>query len=93
MRKQIIAKQNTGLVVPAGIHRGDVAARLGIVQNVIMNQRCQMDHLDNCGQHLVIVADPAAGFGGQQQQHGSQALAAEPSRMLQDVADVRILAA
>ena len=50
--EQVITKQYAGFVIPAGIHCCDVASGFGVVQYVIMNQRRQMNHLDNGSQHL-----------------------------------------
>ena len=64
--------------------------RSGVVQDVVVDERRGMDHLDDGRQHDVLVADAAGRLRREQQQHRPQPLAAKPSRVREDVGQVGI---
>ena len=69
VREEIVAKQNACFIVPAGIHRRDVASGFRLVKHIIVDQSRQMNHLDDSRQNLMVVTNTAGRFRGEQQQH------------------------
>ena len=53
-RKQVIADQNAGLVVPQQVGRGPSAALGAFVDHVIMQQRGGVNELDRGGQMHIV---------------------------------------
>ena len=93
VREQVITEQHAGFVIPAGIHGCHMASGFSVVQHVIMNERRQVNHLNDSTQNFVILTNSAAGLCRQEQQHRSQPLPSKSGRMFEDVANVRILTA
>ena len=74
--EQEIADQNAGLVAPDRVGRGQPAAQIAFVDDVVMKQRRGVDKLDDRGEAEMAVAAIAAEPGRGQCQHRAQALAA-----------------
>lgn len=62
---EIIAQHHGRLVAAKVVDRRAVAAQLGLVQDVIVDERRHVDHLHHCRQHEMFLADLAAGLAGQ----------------------------
>lgn len=92
VREQVIAEEHARFVVPAGVHRGDVASRFGFVEHVVMHESGRVNHFDHGAEHAMCVVDRPGGGSGKQQQHGPQPLAAKVGDVGKDIGDVRILA-
>ena len=90
--EQKVAHQDAGFVVVAGVDRFAVAAELGFVQHVVVDQRGRVDHFDHGGQGDVLVVGPAQGFGRQQQQGRPEPLSPQAEGVLDQLVDERIVA-
>jgi hypothetical protein len=74
-------------VAPGGVGRRTAAADVGLVDDVVVDQGCGVEHLDYGAEADARVAGAAEGFGGEQQQQRADALAAAGHQVLRDVGD------
>ena len=65
------------------------AAQVRFVDDVVVQQRRRVDHLDHRRQRVMVRSRVAAGARRQQQQRGAQPLAAAADDVLGDLADQR----
>ena len=73
--KKVVAHQDRNLVLPYGIDGGEATAGIGIVDNIIMNQRCSMKNLHQGCTPVAPFVDPAAEFGAEKHENRADALA------------------
>ena len=71
---------------------GDVPAHRGAVEDVVVDQRGRVDHLDDGAEDVMGRRSLAAGAGGQQQQDGPQPFAAVVPDVIDDGLDLGIAA-
>ena len=74
-------------VAPGGVGGGAAAAEFGLVDDVVVDQGCGVEHLDHGAEADAGVRGAAEGFGGEQQQQRADALAAAGHQVLRDVGD------
>jgi hypothetical protein len=63
-----IAQQDGGFVALEMVEGGAFSAHLGLVENVVMNERGDVDHLDDRAQGVMDVAWVSGGAGAQEQE-------------------------
>ena len=80
--EQVVAQENAGLVIPAGVDRVEMAADRGFVQDVVVDQRGGVDQLGDHRQGGVFGPDSATGRGRQQHQGRPEPLPAQPEAVL-----------
>jgi hypothetical protein len=74
-------------IAPDGIRGLAAAAQVGFVDHVVVQQRRGVDELDHGGELVRIRAAVSERTGGQQQQHGPQALATCTDDVFGDLVD------
>src|SRR5579859_1028636 len=72
--EEIIAKQDSYAFTPVGIHRWNAAPGIGMVDDVVMDQCCQMDHLKGDTYEQELLEEIIAKLAGEQGQGRAQAL-------------------
>ena len=90
-RIQEVADQHGGRVAERRVGRRAAAPLRGLVDDVVVQQRRRVDHLDDRGERVLVAAGVAACAGGQQQQRRPQPLAAAADDVVGDLADERDL--
>ncbi len=80
-RVEEVAQQHRGLVVPALVDAGHAPAHLGAVEHVVVDQRGEVDQLDDRRDRGVLVGRVAGRVARQQHQRSAQLLAAEPAHV------------
>ena len=83
---QIVAQQDGRLVAAEVIDRSALSPELGFIEHIVVDERGHVDHLDDGGDDGVGVDQFAAGFSGQQDEHGAEHFSAESAH----VADERV---
>ena len=84
-RKDIIARKDGHLIIPASIGRSRAAACIRLIDDIVMNQRCRMDEFKGLGQRqdMSEVKRPAP-MCRQQAERWTDALAAGCDNMQSD---------
>ncbi len=67
-----------------------MAADLGVVQHVVVDERGGVNHLDDGGQRAVVGDDRADGFGGEQEQGRAKPFAAQAEGVPGQLVDERV---
>src|SRR5216110_3884586 len=75
LREVVVTQENGDLVTPYGVYGSMSATSAGLVNNIIMNQRCQMDHFKGDTEQEQIVKTILIKFACEQGQGSTQALA------------------
>jgi hypothetical protein len=75
LREEHIAKQDAGGIAPTGIDGDDMASESRSVEDVIVHQRCGVDHFNDGGQHVVRGCHSATSSTGKEEKRGPQSLA------------------
>ena len=91
MGKEVIAQEDAGFVVPAGIDRIHVPAEGGFVEHVVVDERGGVDHFHRGRQRQVVAMQPAAGLAREEHQGGPQPLSAEANAVFDQVVDEGML--
>ena len=86
-RIEKIADQHRGGVAELGIGGGVPPPQLRFVDDVVVQQRGRVDHLDHGRQRVMIAAAIAAGAGREQQQARAKPLAAAADDVFGNLAD------
>lgn len=76
MGNQIVAEQNGALVADEAVERGLSPADVGFVEDVVVDQRRHVDHLDDGGEDHVFPANVADRLGREQEQLWAEQLPA-----------------
>src|SRR5262245_662492 len=74
-REVVVTKEKGDLVSPYCIHRSISTTSTGLVNNIIMNQRGQMDHFKRHTEQEKLIESILIKFTGEQGQGSTQALA------------------
>ena len=74
---EVIAEEHRRLVPAEVVDGGPLAAKLGFVQHVVVNERGHVDHLDDGRQNDVSVLELSAGLAGEEHEHGAEHFSAE----------------
>ena len=82
-----VAGQNALLVAPGGVGGRPAAARVGAVNNVVVDQRGRVHHLDHRAKANSAVAKKIQLMRSQQQKRGPDALAAAFAQVLGNFGD------
>ncbi len=87
---KVIADQDACLVAPERIGRGPPAAELGLIDDVIMEERRRVDVFDHAAQKVfgVVFAEPAES-GREEVQQRAEPLAARAEDVFADLLDER----
>ena len=83
--EEVVAQQDGGLVAPLGVDRGGVAADQCLVEDVVVDERGRVDHLDDRRQDRVRGGERAARLAGKQQKRRPQPLAAEVGGVIDEL--------
>ena len=73
--KEVVSHQDRNLVLPDGVDGGEPTAGIGIVDNVIVNQRRSMKNLHQSRPPVTPFVDPATEFGAEQHENRADTLA------------------
>ena len=84
-----VAGEDAFGIAPGGVGGGAAAAGVGLVDDVVVDQRCGVQHLNDGAEADARVRGAAEGFGGEQQQQRADALAAAGHQVARDVRDDR----
>ena len=84
---QPVARKHAHVIAPARIRRGAATARVRAIDHVIVNQRGAVNHLDDRAQRNRALAAIAARSRSEQQQRGTQPLAAAFAQVAADFSD------
>ena len=82
-----VAGEDTHGVAPLGVGGGTAAAGLGVVDDIVVDERGGVDDLDDGSELHRAIASIAEEFGGEQQERGADALAAASAQILADFGD------
>ena len=74
-------------VAPGGVGGGAAAAEFGLVDDVVVDQGCGVEHLDDGAEADARVRGAAERLGREQQEQRANALAAAGHQVLRDVGD------
>ena len=86
-REQVIAHQHGDLVLPDRIDRCEPAARVGVVHDVVVDQRRGVQDLHERGAPVAPFVDPAAQFRAQEDEDRADLLALLPHDVLRHQVD------
>ena len=81
-----IAHEDGVLVAPEAVDGGGAAADVGLVEDVVVDERGEVDELDDRSQHGVLGAHAAGGLGGEKQEGGAEHFAVELADVAAQVA-------
>ena len=87
--EQVIAQQDGRLVPPLGVDRRGVAADERLVEDVVVDQRRRVDHLDHRGQDRMGGSIAAAGLAGQEDEGRAEPFPLEVGAVVDQVLDER----
>jgi hypothetical protein len=90
MGKQTITEQDRDFVSPIGSERESASTDLGFVHHVIVNQRCEMNHLYDNGDGNMRLIDRAQGPRRQRHEGWAQVFALAIERIIGVGSDVRV---
>ena len=85
--EEVVAQQDGGLVAPLGVDRGGMAPDHGLVEDVVVDERGRVNHLDDRRQDRMRGDERAARLAGKQQQRRPQPLAAEVRGVIDELLD------
>ena len=89
---EVVAQEDAGLVVPAGIDGVEVAAERGLVEDVVVNEGRGVDHFDGGGQRRWSRRSGPGDTGRQQQQGRPQPLAPQADPVFDQAVDEGMVA-
>ena len=82
-----VAGEDAFGVAPGGVGGGAAAAGVGLVDDVVVDEGGGVEHLDDGAEADAALAGAAEGFGGEQEQQRTDALAAAGHEVAGDVGD------
>ncbi len=82
-----VAGEDAFGVAPGGVRGGAAAAGIGLVDDVVVDQGGGVEHLDDGAEANAARGAVAKGFGGEQEEHGPDALSAAGHEIRGDVGD------
>ena len=89
--EEIVAGEHADAVAEVDRRRVDAAARLRVVDDVVVDQRRDVDQLHVRGERKVLDGIAAARFGGEQRDARAQPLAARGEHALDRFGDERVV--
>ncbi len=87
MGDEIVAEKDGGLVAAKVIDGGAFSPQLGLVEDIVVDQRGHVNHFDNGGEDGVGISQFAAGFSSQEHEGGPEHFAAEAGDVANEVVD------
>jgi hypothetical protein len=84
---EIVAEQDGGFVAAQVVDGRPLAAQLGFVENVVVNERGHVNHLDDGAEDDMGVVEFAAGFAGEQDKRGAEHFPAKARDVLDELVD------
>src|SRR5690348_11852540 len=75
VREKIITEENAGLIAPQSAGGGHVPPHGGVVENIVVDERRGVNHLDDGAEAVMRGSDVAAGMRGQKEQRRPEAFA------------------
>ena len=87
--EEIVAEQDRRLRAPFGVDRPAMASGARLVQDIVVDQRGGVDHLDRRRQADMLFADAAASPSRGEQQQRPEPLATERDRAIHEPLDMR----
>ena len=85
--EKVVAHQDGDLVLPDGVDGCESAARVGVVDDVVVDQRRRVQDLHQRGPAVTLLVDAAAEFSAQEDEDGADLLPLLPDDVLRDQVD------
>mgnify|MGYP003343033186 CR=1 FL=1 len=90
VRKKAVAEQHGNLISPIRRERRALSADACLVHDVVVDERREVDHLDDDGDGGVLVGELAGGVGAKADERGPELLALARERVLRKARDLGI---